>query len=362
MTFDRRIPYNDLPLLPPAGIELETRAVLKKAISARTALAELKVAGHLIPNQAVLIQALGLQEAKLSSEIENIVTTNDELYRGFSQGDGSGNPATKEVLRYKDALWMGYNALRNENRPLGTRLFEEIFAAIKQSQDGIRRIPGTKLSNPLTGDVIYTPPEGDVLIRNKLANLEAFIHQPDDLDPLVKMAILHYQFEAIHPFTDGNGRTGRILNLLYLIDQGLLDIPVLYLSRYIIEHKNDYYEGLRSVTERQTWEAWILYMLQAVESTARLTCGKIRGIEQLMHETAEIILSSLPKIYSWDLVEAIFQQPYCRIHFLEDAQIAKFETASRYLKKLSDIRVLRPLKAGRDIYYVNTKFLDLLIQ
>jgi len=231
MPFDPQTPYNDLPLLPPPG-ELETRAVLKKAIAANKALAELKGAGELIPDQSLLIQAIGLQEAKLSSEIENIVTTNDELYRAFADQGQRTNPHTKEVLRYKDALWHGFKMIKEENRPLTTRLFEELFQIIKETTAGVRRMPGTKLANPF-GEVIYTPPEGEGIIRDKLANLERFIYDDSDLDPLIKLAVMHYQFEAIHPFTDGNGRTGRIINILYLVEVGLLDIPVLYLSRYI---------------------------------------------------------------------------------------------------------------------------------
>ena len=253
MPFDRNQPYNDLPLLPPA-MELETKAVLKQAIAANRVLANLRGLAAQIPNQGVLINSIVLQEARLSSEIENIVTTNDELYRADADADGKSDPHTKEVLRYRQALNFGFRQLKE--RPLSTNLFIDIVRTIKQVDLGVRRVPNTALKNTLN-EVVYTPPVGEAVIREKLANLEQFIHAQDGLDPLVKMAVMHYQFEAIHPFEDGNGRTGRIVNLLYLVEQGLLDIPVLFLSRYIIANKPGYYEGLRGVTERQDWECWI---------------------------------------------------------------------------------------------------------
>lgn len=360
MTFDPQKPYNDLPLLPPA-VELESRPVLKRAIAANKALAELKGVGELVPNQAVLIQSIGLQEAKFSSEIENVVTTNDELYRAFANKGAKADPHTKEVLRYNDALWHGFDAIKNQNRPLTTNLFEELFKQIKQSNAGVRKTPGTKLATG-AGKVIYSPPEGEVILRDKLANLERFIYAEDGIDPLVKLAVVHYQFEAIHPFSDGNGRTGRILNILFLIEQGLLDIPILYLSRYIIENKNAYYSGLRVVTEKGDWESWILYMLKAIEQTARETREKILSIRDLMNADIEKVKAELPKIYSKDLLEQLYHQPYCKIRFLEEAGIAQRQTASHYLKELARIGVLKVIKIGRELYYINGKFLDLLIK
>lgn len=360
MPYDPQRPYNDLPLLPPPS-DLESKAVLKKAISANKALAVLKGAGELIPNQLVLIQTIGLQEAKLSSEIENIVTTNDELYRAFADEGQRTNPHTKEVLRYKDALWRGYRIIRDENRPLTTGLFVDLYQIIKQTDAGIRKTPGTKLANP-AGGVIYTPPEGETIIRDKLANLEKFIYDKNDIDPLVKLAVMHYQFEAIHPFTDGNGRTGRIINILYLIEEGLLDIPVLYLSRYIIDNKNSYYTGLRHVTESGSWESWILYILNAIEQTAKMTRERIVAIRDLMNESIERVKKDLPKIYSKDLLELLYHQPYCKIRSLEDAGIAKRQTASDYLKELERIGLLKSVKKGREIYYINEAFLDILIK
>lgn len=358
MAFARNEPFNDLPPLPPA-VELESKRVLKLAIAANRGLAELKQAANLLPNQTVLLSSLLLQEAKQSSEIENIVTTNDELYRAFADDDLNVDLATKEVLRYNSALWYGFVMLR-EGRPLSTRLFEELVSRIRGTPAAVRHMPGTKISKA-SGEVVYTPPEGERLIRDKLANLEQFIHDPgNDLDPLVKLAVMHYQFEAIHPFSDGNGRTGRIVNILYLIDQQLLELPILYLSRYIIEHKADYYDLLRGVTEDGAWEAWILYMLEAINTTAAMTRDRIEAIRSLMAQVSEDVRERLPGIYRKELIEVLFAQPYCKIRFLEEAGIAKRQTASRYLQELEGIGVLRSLKRGRETYYMNLPLFDLL--
>ena len=349
MPFDRLQPFNDLPLLPPAA-ELETRAVLKRAIEANRLLANLRGLAAQIPNQGILINGIVLQEARLSSEIENIVTTNDDLYRAEVVADAAIDPHTKEVLRYREALNFGYLAMRE--RPLSVNLFVDIVRMIKRLDFDVRRTTGTALKNA-QGEVVYTPPVGESVIRDKLANLEKFLHADDGLDPLVKMAVLHYQFEAIHPFEDGNGRTGRIINLLYLVQAGLLDIPVLFLSRYILEHKQDYYALLRSVTEQQAWEPWLLYMLDAVADTAQQTFGQVTRIRALMEEMRRKVQQDAPGIYSKDLVELVFRQPYTKIQFLVDAQLAKRQTASAYLKTLADLGVLRAVKQGREVYYVN---------
>jgi Fic family protein len=352
MSFDRSQPHNDLPLLPPAA-ELETRAVLKQAIAANRMLANLRGLAAQIPNQGMLINSIVLQEARLSSEIENIVTTNDELYRADADADGKTDQHTKEVLRYRQALNHGFRELKGQQgRPLSTNLFIEIVQIIKEVEFGIRKVPGTALKNE-RGEVIYTPPVGEAVIRDKLGNLELFMHAQDELDPLVKMAVMHYQFEAIHPFEDGNGRTGRILNLLYLVDQGLLDIPVLFLSRYIIANKPAYYEGLRRVTEAQDWESWILFMLRAVESMAQQTFEQVTRIRSLMEVVRGQVQTAVPAIYSKDLVEVIFAQPYTKIQFLVDAGIAKRQTASSYLQTLAGMGVLRASKQGREMYYIN---------
>jgi Fic family protein len=357
MPFDRNTPYNDLPLLPPQK-DLETKKVLKQVVNSSRALAELKGAGDLIPNQTVLLNALALEEAKLSSEIENIVTTNDELYRAFAEETYQLDHATKEVLYYSQALWLGYEAIR-KGRPLSTTLFEELVQTIKSSRFSIRKLPGTKIANG-QGEIIYTPPEGEKVIRDLLANLEQFLYAYDDLDPLIKMAVMHYQFEAVHPFPDGNGRTGRIINILYLVEAGLINLPILYLSRYIIQNKNDYYEGLRRVTEEGAWEDWILYLLQAVEQTALHTSQKISAIRSLMETTALKIKMELPRVYRKELVELLFRQPYCKIKFLELEGIAARQTAALYLKQLEQIGLLRSMKRGTELYYLNVPFFELL--
>jgi Fic family protein len=358
MPFDHLLPYNDLPPLPPT-VELETAKVLKEAIQASRALAELKGASDLI-NQVLLIQAIGLQEAKSSSEIENIVTTNDQLYLAFAQTNPDIDSLTKEVLFYKDALWHGFKAL-DENRLLTTSLFVELVQIINNTTEGIRTLPGTKLLNPHSKQVIYTPPEGESVIRDKLSNLEKFIYGNTDLDPLIKMAVIHYQFEAIHPFSDGNGRVGRILNILYLIHEKLLDLPILYLSQYIIAHKEAYYLGLRKVTMENRWEEWILFILTGITETAIKARICILKIQTLMLKTTEVLKKELPKIYSKELVEVIFQQPYCKIRFLEDAGIARRQTASFYLKELERIGILKSIKKGTEKYYINTALYKILI-
>ncbi|BAP89075.1 filamentation induced by cAMP protein fic [Burkholderiales bacterium GJ-E10] len=361
MSFDRNRPYNDLPLLPPQA-ELETKAVLKQAVAAHRALADLRGMAARIPNQGILINGIVLQEARLSSEIENIVTTQDELFRAAADADGKADAATKEVLRYREALWTGFEQLKG--RPLTTRLFVDLARVIKNLDLDVRAVPGTKLANPATGEVIYTPPEGQALLRDKLANLERFLYPdlPDDLDPLVRMAVMHYQFEAIHPFTDGNGRTGRILNILWLVEQGLLDIPVLYLSRYILVNKAAYYAGLRGVTENADWEPWILYMLEGIAQTARETSDRVRRILELMEDMRQEVHAKVPRIYSKDLIELIFRHPYCKIQFLLDAHLAKRQTASEYLRNLAELGLLKPLKIGRELYYVNERLFAELVR
>ena len=358
MPFERDVPYDRLPMLPPL-VELETRAVLKQAIAANRVLANLKgLAGQI--NQAMLINSIVLQEAKVSSEIENIVTTNDELFRADADAidlsTGGANWQTKEVLRYRQALYYGFDQLRN-GRLLSTNLFVEIAQIIKKLDIEVRSVPGTALRNG-RHEIIYTPPSGEDLIRGKLANLEQFIHgQEDGLDPLVKMAVIHYQFEAIHPFADGNGRTGRILNLLYLVHAGLLAVPLLFLSRYVIEHHADYYDGLRGVTEEQDWETWILFVLRAVESTAQQTFDQVTRICELMRRTQERMKTELPGIYSKDLVEAVFRNPYTKIQFVIDSGLAKRQTASSYLQDLAQVGILRAWKKGREVYYINDALL-----
>lgn len=356
MTWKPDRPYNDLPPLPPA-VELETKPLLKRCIAARTALAELKQAAELIPNQAMLINTLPLLEAKDSSEIENIVTTTDKLFE-YADSDRQADSATKEALRYRKALHEGWQELTN--RPITTRMAEAICTQIKGVQMEVRKVPGTKLANDLTGEVIYTPPEGEAALRDLLCNWEHFIHERPELDPLIRMAVMHYQFEAIHPFTDGNGRTGRVLNILYLVQEELLNLPILYLSRYIIANKAGYYASLLGVTREQDWETWIAYMLDAVANTAQWTTQKIIAIRDLADHTAKHVREQLPKIYSRELVDTIFQQPYCRISNLVDADIAKRQTASEYLKQLVEIGVLVERKMGRERLFIHPKLIQLV--
>jgi Fic family protein len=351
-------PYNALPKLPPA-LDLETRAVLKQCVTARTALGELKQAADLIPNPSVLINTLPVLEAQASSEIENIVTTADELFRHLRAEDAT-DPATKEALRYREALIAGLQAKRA--RPIGTRTAESICSRIRGVEMTVRKVPGTVLTNSTTGEIIYTPPVGEALLRDLLANWERFLHAQGPLDPLVQMALAHYQFEAIHPFTDGNGRTGRVLNSLFLVEKELLGLPILYLSRYIIANKTDYYRLLLDVTRKGDWEPWVLYLVKGVEETAIWTRSKIAAMRDLANRTAEHTKRALPKIYSHELVDLIFEQPYCRIGDLVRAKIAMRQTASNYLKALVGIGVLREETAGRSRLFVHLKLMKLLTQ
>jgi Fic family protein len=340
----------------PRPSDLETKPVLKQCVTARAALAELKQAAEMIPEPAMLINTLPLLEARASSQIENIVTTADKLFRHL-QADGGADPATKEALRYRRALLEGVRALKT--RPLTTRTAESICTQIKGVEMTVRRVPGTALTSEATGEVVYTPPEGEALIRDLLANWERFLHEEETIDPLIRMAAAHYQFEAIHPFTDGNGRTGRVLNSLFLVDQGLLPLPVLYLSRYLIAHRTDYYSLLQAVTRDHAWEPWLLYMLRAVEDTATWTTAKIGAVRKLV-VTTEYVRLKLHKIYSRELVDVIFEQPYCRIANLVEAKIAGRQAASRYLKALVNVGVLREQSVGKEKLFVHPKLMTLL--
>ncbi|EIP98317.1 hypothetical protein OpiT1DRAFT_02773 [Opitutaceae bacterium TAV1] len=355
-------PYNELPLLPPPPpVELETRAVLKQCITARAAVAELKQAAELIPNQGVLINTLPLLEAQASSEIENIVTTTDRLFQ-FRQADEQADPATKEALRYSHALLEGYRTLAAH--PLSTRTAECVCSGIKGIDMTVRRVPGTALGNSATGTIIYTPPVGEDRLRHLLTNWEQFLHDAANtgLDPLVRMAAAHYQFEAIHPFTDGNGRTGRILNTLFLIQENLLTLPILYLSRHIIAHKTGYYRLLLKVTQENAWEEWVLFMLRGIEETARWTTAKIAAIRILQSNTIKHVRRAAPKIYSHELVETIFELPYCRIQNLTGRHQTARQTASRHLKALVEIGVLEERAFGREKLFIHPKLMRLLTQ
>jgi Fic family protein len=353
---DPKRPYNELPLLPSEA-ELETRAVLKRCVGAHTALAELRLAGRLIPDQSVLINSIPLLEAKDSSEIENIVTTNDELFREASLGDGGSSPQTKEAARYRTALHHGFEALKA--RPISTRMAREICRMLTAKDYDVRKTPGTTLRDLQTGEVYYTPPEGEQRIRDLLANWERFANENAGIDPLVRMAVLHYQFEAIHPFPDGNGRTGRILNILLLIQDGLLELPTLYLSRHILKTRSAYYRLLGRVTTHAEWEPWILYMLDAVESTSAWTTRKIKAVKALMDETTAYLRESSPKV-PHAVVELIFKQPYVRIANVVESRIVGREAASKYLRELAAQGVLKEEKVGRDKIFLHRKYLDVL--
>jgi Fic family protein len=360
MSYSPDKPHNDLPPLPPEA-DIETPAVLKAAIGANRALAELKGKSETLPNPEILVNSILLQEAKSSSEIENIVTTNDKLFTALSAEDSSADPQTKEVLRYRQALRRGARHLA-DGEPFSTDLFIELMQTIKETDRGIRSGSGTVIANPKTRKIIYWPPEGEELIRNLLVNLEHYLLADDGVDPLIKMAVAHYQFEAIHPFEDGNGRTGRLINILYLMDKGLLQQPVLYLSDAIIRQKQAYYKLLRGVTENAEWEPWILFMLQAVESTSRNTMKRITQILTLLDETIERARKQLPdRVYSKELVELLFEQPYCKVKHLVDRGIAKRQTAADYLRELEQAGILKSKQVGRENLFLNVGLYELLM-
>lgn len=343
--------------LPPLA-DIETKAILKAVIPARAALAELKTGGRIIPDDSLLITNLTLLEAKDSSEIENIFTTHDALFRADALPNKAVDLNVKEVQRYRAALWHGVESIRR--KPLATNTFVELFQRIKETDAGIRTTTGTRIADG-HGNTIYTPPEGEETIRTLLANLETFLHADNGIDPLIKMAVGHYQFEAIHPFTDGNGRTGRIINILYLLQEGLLDTPVLFLSRYIIEHKADYYRLLKEVTEKGAWEAWVLYMLKAVEVTSRETIERIHAISDALQTLQTDMRQQTPKIYSKDFVELLFSSPYTRIHDVVEAGIAKGRiTAGRYLQTLAAAGLLVQQRLGKETIYLNMPLITIL--
>nr|WP_283242126.1 Fic/DOC family N-terminal domain-containing protein [Gordonia araii] len=344
--------------MPPAGLDLEPKQVLKATIEARTALATLAQAGQLLPNPNILIHAVPLLEAQASSEIENIVTTADELFKHADSG--GGDHATKEALRYRTALFAGVEAIRK--RPLTASTAVDICSQLQGREMTVRATPGTRIANPATRQVVYAPPEGVDVIHEKLADWERFIHAKDDLDPLVRMAVAHYQFEAIHPFHDGNGRTGRVINILMLIEAGLLRDPVLYLSRAIIARKNDYYRLLRAVTAEGAWIEWILYMLDVVRESATSATRKIGSIRTCQEEIAERARAATPGGRDVQFLAVLFEQPYCRINTVVDRCEVSRQTASSWLHALVKAGLLSDIKAGRELLFVNDEFLDVLIR
>ena len=345
---------NNLPL----DIDIETKAILKKSILANKALAKLNGVAKIIPNQAILINSLILQEAKDSSEIENIITTHDELYQS-SLDISNISHATKEVQSYSRALLKGFDLVK-ETSLLLTRHIVDIQQELEGNVAGIRKQSGTVLKNQATGEVIHTPPQEETTIRKLLDNLEQYINTNDGIDPLIKMAIIHYQFETIHPFYDGNGRTGRIINILYLVLNELLDLPILYLSSYIIKHKADYYRLLQEVRTKGSWEEWIIYMLEGIEQTATKQVQLINDIKELMDKTKEKLKSELPKIYSKDLLEVLFIHPYTKIDMLVDNLELHRDTASKHLKAMEKIGILNSVQIKNTRFYVNVKLFELL--
>lgn len=345
---------NNLPL----DIDIETKAILKKSILANKALAKLNGVAKIIPNQAILINSLILQEAKDSSEIENIITTHDELYQS-SLDISNISHATKEVQSYSRALLKGFDLVK-DNSLLLTRHIVDIQQELEGNVAGIRKQSGTVLKNQATGEVIHTPPQEETTIRKLLDNLEQYINTNDGIDPLIKMAIIHYQFETIHPFYDGNGRTGRIINILYLVLNELLDLPILYLSSYIIKHKADYYRLLQEVRTKGSWEEWIIYMLEGIEQTATKQVQLINDIKELMDNTKQKLKAELPKIYSKDLLEVLFIHPYTKIDMLVDNLELHRDTASKHLKAMEKIGILNSVQIKNSKFYVNVKLFELL--
>lgn len=356
MTWNPEVPFNDLPPLPPERIDLEPKVVLKATVEARTALATLAQAGRLLPNPNILIHALPLLEAQASSEIENIVTTADELFRHVDSG--GGDHATKEALRCRSALLAGVDAIRS--RPITAATAVRVCSELHGREIDVRAVPGTRIANPTTREIVYAPPEGASVIRDKLSAWERFVHAEDDLDPLVRMAVAHYQFEAIHPFHDGNGRTGRILNILMLIEAGLLDEPILYLSRAIIARKNDYYRLLREVTAEEAWVDWILYMLDVVRESATSTTRKIGAIRRCQDDIAERARAATPGGRDAQFLDVLFEQPYCRISTVAERCDVSRQTASTWLHALVGAGLLSDVKVGRERLFVNHEFLDVL--
>lgn len=363
--YDRNRPYNQLPLLPPPDEEVINIKILQALSDANKALAELKGYARKLPNQSMLVNTIALREAKASSEIENIFTTDDELYKALSGNDSGLTGSSKEVLRYRQALWKGYNYIQ-EKGEFNTDMLIEIYQEIKEVNDGIRP-PQTETtikkrgSGVLGGAIVYTPPRGKGIILEKLANLLEYLN--NDLkyqyDPLIKLAISHYQFEAIHPFRDGNGRTGRIVNLLLMIQKQLLDIPILYLSAYIIENKDEYYNLLNKVTSLRKWEPWMLYMLNAVEETSKYTIKKIQEIDHLQATTLKLVHEKLPQIRK-EVIEKIFEQPYISPKKILDQNIRSINTAKKYLSQMEDLGVMVSEKIGKEIVYLNIDLLNLL--
>ncbi len=349
-----------LPMLPP-NVELETSAVLKQLARTNRALAELKGYADTIPNKHILINAVMINEAKDSSAIENIITTHDDLYIAMSDASGA-SPAAKEVVTYRTALWHGYELVRT-HKLLTTNMMIEIQEIVEKNRAGIRKLTGTVLRNERTGETVYTPPEGEAEIRELLSNLEKYINEDyKDIDPLIKLAVIHYQFESIHPFYDGNGRTGRIINVLYLVLKDLLDSPILYLSSYIIRNKSAYYRLLQEVRTHENWEEWIVYILKGIEETAEETLKLVKRINAEVEMMSMEIKEKLPKIYSKELIDLLFYEFYTKIVYIENGLSVTRKTAANYLSSLESEGLLTSKKIGKERIYQNKRLYDLVKQ
>lgn len=358
----QQAPHFLLDKLPPPREKIETLEILRQTNKATAALAELKGIAKTIPNQAMLINAIVLQEAKDSSEIENIITTQDELYKALAISSSIMSAQAKEVVNYRKATFYGFDVIKQHGF-LRVNDIVSIQQELVGNTAGIRSVPGTVLKNDKTGEIVYTPPQDKEEILNLLSNfIEHYNQTHDDLSPLINLAILHYQFESIHPFYDGNGRTGRILNILYLILNDLIDVPILYLSSYIIANKPQYYRFLNDINKGGPWDEWIMFMLKAVEHTSKDTISRITRIKLLLDETIEIVQQKAPKIYRKELVELLFEQPYAKIDFVVDKLGVERKAASRYLKELESIGILKAQKIGREILYINTGLIRTLQQ
>ena len=347
-----------LPMLPP-HVDLETKSVLKQLARANRALAELKGYADTIPNKHILINAVMLNEAKESSAIENIITTHDDLYKAMSNASGS-SPAAKEVVSYRTALWQGYELVK-AREILTINMIVQIQGTIEKNRAGIRKLPGTILRNERTGETVYTPPAGEAEIRNLLSNLEKYINEGhDDVDPLIKLAVIHYQFESIHPFYDGNGRTGRIINVLYLVLKELLESPILYLSSYIIRNRPAYYRLLQEVRTQGNWEEWIVYILTGIEETAEETLRLVKRINAEVEIMSTEIKEKLPKIYSKELIDLLFYEFYTKTVYIEKGLSVTRKTAVSYLSSLEKEGFLTSEKIGRQRIYQNKRLYDLV--
>ncbi|KAF0199971.1 MAG: filamentation induced by cAMP protein [Bacteroidetes bacterium] len=364
---DRNVPWNDLPELPIKAEIYRTVDILEKLGDAKAALARLHGRSAIIPNQGLLINTISLQEAKISSEIENIFTTDDELYKAYSNQHTESSESSREVLRYREALWSGYNYLQNTGK-FDLDYFIKIFQEIKQTSDGIRPdFLNTTIkqggSGPGAGKVSYTPPRGVEIIKTKLNNLINFLNDDEQyrIDHLLKMAIAHFQFEAIHPFRDGNGRAGRVFNIHYLTNKGLLDVPILFLSRYILDHKNDYYSGLMGVSQRGNWKDWLLFMMRAIESTSDITFHKINEIVTVKDSILDYVKKDVRKFRNAeDMTEFIFTQPFTKVKHLVDSGIYAENTARDYLNRLCDMQVMEKREIEGHHYYLNLELYRIL--